>query len=254
MCVPANTLLARAADASLRAMPLRTLAAAALLLVARPAHADPAGVQLAKKIVAAYGGEAKLRAIKTLQSRHSMTLLFGDKKVEMNGVGYFQTPRSHRQEMTVGGQMQIAVLTEKVAFMQFGDKVQELSEDDARMARKASEHDIIPGLRVLRALDEKRALAATTGSLGGTKSDVLEIKDADGDVEKLYVDKASHLLVGHETARQRGTVREHKTFEGIPVPSALRMDAGEQAYESRLLDLKINPALKPEIFRKPAKK
>ncbi len=233
----------------------RALAAAALLLVARPVHAaDSPGVQLAKKIVAAYGGETKLRAIKTMQSRHSMTLLFGDKKVEMNGVGYFQTPRSHRQEMTVGGQMQIAVLTEKVAFMQFGDKVQELSQDDAKVARKASEHDIIPGLRVLRALDEKRALAAKTGSLGGTKADVLEIKDTDGDVEKLYADKATHLLVGHETARQRGTIREHKTFEGIPVPSALRMDAGEQAYESRLLDLKLNVPLSADLFDKPKKK
>jgi hypothetical protein len=227
---------------------------------AREPASSAGGKRLASLVIAAMGGEARLRQIGSLHAQYSVRMVQPNGKREAGTGEMYQTvPHAPatagrlRMDMTLDHKITTTVLTPAAAFHRIEWRTIDLSEPDAQWARRHMAGQILIPLFIVDARDHGLKLSARFGTPsvdGRGKRDVLEIQDDDGNDSKIYVDPSSHLpLELSLTPGALSTLDDYRVVDGIRVAYSIKQQLPTGAtFESKAVTMTINPVLDDALF------
>ena len=229
---------------------------------AKPTESNAEGKELAAKVVAAMGGEAKLSAVKSVKAEYTMTRKTpqGDLPMQMQTTIVYPD-RLHADLQTPQGTMTI-VVTPDTGFASMGgmgtqtmpadqknETLEQIKRDPIFIASHWKDPDVF-------------FHAGGTEKVGDIDSRIVDVNAA-GAAIRWFVNPADgHIL--KETYRTMGrngpaegetAMDDWKSVDGLTIP--LQRKNKQNGEESSLVEykkLEINPAVDPKIFEKPAEK
>jgi zinc protease len=228
----------------------------------KPTASNPEGKELAAKVVAAMGGEAKFASIKSLKEK--LTLMQktpqGDMPLSMETTIVF--PDHLRAEMqTPNGTVNI-VVTPEAAFLAFpGGNVQNFPSSQKAETLEQIKRDPI---FIASHWKDPNVLFQAAGSekVGDVDARIVDVNAA-GAAIRWFVDpqsgrilKETYPALGQAGPVQGETAMENwKTIEGLTLP-LLRKNKqnGEDSSTAEISSIELNPTVDPKIFDKPAEK
>ena len=225
----------------------------------KPTASNAEGKELAAKVVAAMGGEAKLAAIKSLKSKLTLTRKTpqGDFPMPMETTVVFPE-HLHAEMQTPNGAMNI-VVTPDTAFVVLPDgnvqnfpapqkteTLEQIKRDPIFIAAHSKDPNVI-------------FQAGGTEKVGDVEARVVDV-DAAGSAIRWFVDpRSGHIL--KETYRTLGpggpaqgeTVMENwKSIDGLTIPFLRKnKQNGQDSSTSEYSSIEFNPTVDPKIFEKP---
>ena len=230
--------------------------------VEKPASSNSEGKQLAAKVIAAMGGEAKFASIKSVKTEMSQTRKTpqGDMSMEMQATIVYPN-RLHAEIQTPQGTITV-VATPDSAFMTMGsmgtrsmpseqknETLEQLKRDPIFIASHWKDPDVF-------------FQAGGTEKVGDVETRIVDVNAA-GAAIRWYVNPADgHILketyqtLGATGPAQGETVMEDwKPISGLTLP-LLRKNSqnGEQTSQVEYKTIEINPTVDPKLFEKPAEK
>jgi predicted Zn-dependent peptidase len=217
-----------------------------------------AGKQLWSKVVKALGGEA-LKKADVIQIGASVALQAGGQAMSVKQNSTLAFPDKERHVIVTPMGEQILVINGEEGFMKAGDRVvplpaaavQEMNRERVRSLEYLLRYNDDPGLQ---------ALAAGEESVDGTVCRILAISFKDAE-SRLWVAPDGKVMKQsyqgqHPFTRAPGTVentysdyRSEKTLL-LPHQRARHVD-GQEVMTITMDSFEVNPALTPELFRKP---
>ena len=228
----------------------------------KPTASNEEGKDLAAKVVAAIGGEAKLAAIKTVKTKLTITQKTpqGEFPMQMETAIVFPD-HLHAEMQTPGGTMNV-VVTPELAFMALPDGNMQPFPD----ARKTEMLEQIKRDPIFIASHWKDSnmffRAGGTEKVGDTEARIVDV-NSDGAAIRWFVDPQSgHILKEtYRTLGQGGPVQGEtdmenwKPMSGLNLPLLrLNKQNGQQTSAVEYTALEINPAINQKVFEKPAEK
>jgi zinc protease len=226
----------------------------------KPTASNEEGKQLAAKVVAAMGGEAKLAEIKSLKAKLTITQKTpqGEFPMQMETVIAFPD-RLHAQMQAPNGTVNI-IATPNGAFIALpGGDVQALPE-----ARKTEMLEQIKRDPIFIASHWKDPdvffRAGGTEKVGDTDARIVDV-DAAGAHLRWFIDPQSgHILKEtYRTLSQGGPVQGEtdmdnwKPISGLTLPLVRHnKQNGQDSSTAEYTALELNPAVDPKVFEKPA--
>src|SRR5262245_28209829 len=213
---------------------------------------------LLDQVITAKGGLDKLRGIKTIVARQTLTNPDAPGR-ETTTVNYLQYPDRFRIETSTGENAVIMGYDGTEAWMKDQREVRTGPEQVAREARATLRLDAIALL-----------LAAKDGKL--TPRILPDVKDASGHIDHaleisatdlnpviLYVDPATGLIrkqVFTSDSPGRPIVEEqfsdYRAVDGVQIPFTASRKAGSMTLERKVTDVKFNTPIDPALFKRPA--
>jgi zinc protease len=228
----------------------------------KPTASNEEGKDLAAKVVAAIGGEARLAAIKTVKTKLTITQKTpqGEFPMQMETAIVFPD-HLHAEMQTPGGTMNV-VVTPELAFMALPDGNMQAFPD----ARKTEMLEQIKRDPIFIASHWKDSnmffRAGGTEKVGDTEARIVDV-NSDGAAIRWFVDPQSgHILKEtYRTLGQGGPVQGEtdmenwKPMSGLNLPLLrLNKQNGQQTSAVEYTALEINPAINQKVFEKPAEK
>jgi zinc protease len=229
----------------------------------KPTQSNAEGKQLAEKVIAAMGGEAKFAAIKSVKTESTQTRKTpqGDISMQMQATIVYPD-RLHADINTPQGTITV-VATPDSGFMTMGsmgtrsmpaqqknETLEQLKRDPIFIAAHWKDPDVF-------------FQAGGTEKVGDIEARIVDVNAA-GAAIRWYVNPADgHILketyqtIGPNGSPAQGeTVMENwKPISGLTLP-LLRKNSqnGEQTSQVEYKTIEINPAIDPKLFEKPAEK
>ncbi len=228
----------------------------------KPTGSNPEGKQLAEKVIAAMGGEAKFAVIKSVKTEMTQTRKTpqGDMSMEMQATIVYPD-RLHADIQTPQGTITV-VATPDSGFMTMGsmgtrsmppaqktETLEQLKRDPIFIASHWKDPDVF-------------FQAGGTEKVGDIEARIVDVNAA-GAAIRWYVNPADgHILketyqtLGQSGPAQGETVMEDwKPISGLTLP-LLRKNSqnGEQTSQVEYKSIEINPTVDPKLFEKPAAK
>ena len=228
----------------------------------KPSASNAEGKELASKVIAAMGGEAKFAAIKSVKTEFTLTRKTpqGDIPMQMTTTIVFPD-RLHAELQTPQGTMTV-VVTPDVGFASMGsmgtqpmpssqknETLEQLKRDPIFIAAHWKDPDVF-------------FQAGGTEKVGDVESRIVDV-NASGAAIRWFVNpldghilKETYQTLGASGPVQGETVMdEWKTISGLTLP-LLRKNSqnGEQTSQVEYKNLELNPAVDPKLFEKPAEK
>jgi zinc protease len=228
----------------------------------KPTTSNAEGKQLAAKVVAAMGGEAKFVGIKSLKEKLTLTQKTpqGDMPLSMETTIVFPD-RLHAEMQTPNGTVNI-VVTPQAAFLAFpGGSVQDFPSSQKAETLEQIKRDPI---FIASHWKDPNVLFQAAGSekVGDVDARIVEVNAA-GTAIRWFVDpQTGHILKEtYPTLGQGGPVQGEtamdswKTLDGLTIP-VLRKNKqnGEDSSSAEISSIEVNPAVDPKIFDKPEEK
>jgi zinc protease len=240
--------------------------------VSKPAEPVPAAVlapeAVAKaeavlaKAVRAHGGAARLKALKDVTSRStiSVTTPNGTIDGEMNVV--VRPPDRTRIEMSMLGQTGVQVLDGARGWSSSGGRVEELSGEQLQALRSGVRTQVLPFLARLAAGGMQVGWVAEE-KVGAETVDVLQVIDGDAQARASF-SRASGLLVrleqdepsmfGGGRVPMARLYTDYRAVDGIQVPFRTeRLANGERLIEDKVSALSINRGVTDSSFQRPTR-
>jgi zinc protease len=228
----------------------------------KPTASNPEGKELASKVVAAMGGEAKLSAVKSLKAELAMTRKTpqGDLPMQMQTTIVFPD-RLHAELQTPQGTMTIVVTpdtgfasmagmgTQAMPSEQKSETLEQIKRDPIFIASHWKDPDVF-------------FHAGGTEKVGDIDARIVDVNAAGAAIRWFvnptdgHILKETYVTLGRNGPAQGETVMDDwKTIDGLTFP--LQRKNKQNGEETSLVEYKkieINPAVDPKIFEKPAEK
>ena len=229
---------------------------------AKPTESNAEGKELAAKVVAAMGGEAKLSAVKSLKAEYTMTRKTpqGDLPMQMQTTIVYPD-RLHADLQTPQGTMTIVVTpdtgfasmagmgTQTMPAEQKSETLEQIKRDPIFIASHWKDPDVF-------------FHAGGTEKVGNVESRIVDVNAAGAAIRWFvnpsdgHILKETYLTLGRNGPAQGETAMDDwKTIDGITIP--LQRKNKQNGEETSLVEykkLEINPAVDAKIFEKPAEK
>ena len=213
---------------------------------------------LLDQAIAAKGGLEKLRGIKTIVAKQTLTNpeAPGRSTVTLN---YLQYPDRFRIETNAGESAVITGYDGTEAWMKDPRAVRAAPEQVAREARATLRRDSVALL--LAAKDGKLTprLLPDVKDASGRVDHALEISGPDLNPIILYIDPATGLIrkqVFTADVPGRPIVEEqfsdYRAVDGVQIPFTASRKAGPVTLERKVTDIKFNTPIDPALFKRPA--
>lgn len=223
------------------------------------AGSNAEGRALLAKVIEAFGGEAKVHAVKSLRSKRSVQVNTPQGEMAIEAEQLIVFPSQVWQKMTTPMGEMAMVISPSVAFMSAPMGSRDLPASQKEEALKDILRD--PLYIAQHAGDAKFAFSAGgTAKVGEVEAKVLDV-NADGVEVRWFVDPQTGHIVrtswqGMGMGGPGETVADYsdwKTVEGLSVPfKVVRTHAGQQQGSTEIKELVINPPVDPKLFEKPA--
>lgn len=216
------------------------------------------GRALIAKMVAAMGGEGKLKPVKTLSQKSTLKTAQGEASVE----AVIILPDHVHSVITLPMGQMVMSLSPQASFMDIpGQGVRDLPASFNTDLTKDLKRDLLWVLQ--HAADPKYTFAAAgEEKIGDVTATIVDV-NADGAPTKWFVDaKTAHLVRAiFQTNTMQGPANrqidfsDYRAVDGINFAhKRVTTDNGTQTQEAEIQEIKINPAIDPKLFEKPASK
>jgi zinc protease len=229
---------------------------------AKPTESNAEGKELASKVVAAMGGEAKLSAVKSVKTEFTMTRKTpqGDLPMQMQTTIVYPD-RLHADLQTPQGTMTIVVTPETGFASMAGMGTQTMPADQKSETLEQIKRDPIFIASHWKDPDVFFH-AGGTEKVGNVESRIVDVNAAGAAIRWFvnptdgHILKETYLTLGRNGPAQGETAMDDwKTIDGITIP--LQRKNKQNGEETSLVEykkLEINPAVDAKIFEKPAEK
>ena len=227
---------------------------------AKPSASNAEGKALAAKVVAAMGGEAKLKSIKSMRAEITLTQKTsqGDVPINLETVIVFPD-KMHASLQGPMGSMTL-VATPGSAFVSMGGMgVRDMPSEQKAETLTQIKRDLI---YIGQHLSDPEFVFAASGTekIGDTETRILDVS-GDGVNMRWYVDpKTGHVLrENYASLGQSGPVQaetgleDWKTADGLTLPYIHNnKQNGQDSSTAKFNKFEINPTVGPGLFDKPA--
>ena len=238
--------------------------------VSKPAETVPAVVlapeamtkaqAVLARAMKAHGGAARLKALKDVTSRSSITITTPNGTVDGEINVIVRPPDRTRIEMSMLGQNGVQVLDGDKGWSSSGGQTQELGGEQLQAMKSGVRTQVLPFLARL-ASGEVQAGWVAEEKVGDQVVDVLQIVDGDAQSRAAF-SRTSGLLLRLEQEEPSmfggGKVpmarlyTDYRAVEGIQVPFRTeRLAHGERLIEDRVSSLSINKGVSDSAFQRP---
>ncbi|HWG48866.1 MAG TPA: insulinase family protein [Candidatus Acidoferrales bacterium] len=225
-----------------------------------PAASNPQGKALLAKVIEAAGGEAKLKAIKSLRRKATLQLKAQGVTVETESL--LVAPDTIRTALNTPGGEMVMVTSPKDSFMSMGAMgVRPMPDSQKKETLNSLQREI--WLVAQHAEDPQYTFTASgTEKIGNVEAAILDIHDG-SQQWRWYVDpQTGHILRAQfeaHSAQGPATdvvdLSDWKTVDGVTVPFHQEVTSnGTPAMSITVTDLQVNPPVDPKLFEKPAEK
>ena len=228
----------------------------------KPAASNAEGKELASKVVAAMGGEAKLAAVKSLKAELAMTRKTpqGDLPMQMQTTIVYPD-RLHAELQTPQGTMTLVVTpdtgfasmagmgTQAMPSDQKAETLEQIKRDPIFIASHWKDPDVF-------------FHAGGTEKVGDIEARIVDVNAAGAAIRWFvnpsdgHILKETYVTLGRNGPAQGETALDDwKTIGGLTIPLQRRnKQNGEETSIVEYKKIEINPAVDPKIFEKPAEK
>jgi zinc protease len=218
-----------------------------------------AGKKLLDAALAAQGGEAKVKGLKTVRSTGKIRLHLGSEIAEGDWVGTFVVPDKLRLDVTLAklGVTVTQVVTPQGSWQVAGPNVQALPKDqaDEAVAGLWRAHELIlmrhrePGT-VVQALAKEK--------VGEVSYDVVAVRRQDGsDDTRILLDPKTHHIFRLVYDQQGGGSTEEfgdwRMVDGLAFPFKQHSEGGRQSFDVVVSEVKVNGDVPAAQFVMPKK-
>ena len=213
---------------------------------------------LLDQVISAKGGLEKLRGIKTIVAKQTLTNPEAPGRATTT-LNYLQYPDRFRIETSTGDSAVITAYDGTEAWMKDPRAVRAAPEQVAREARATLRRDAIALL--LAAKDGKLTprILPDVKDASGHIDHALEISGTDLNPVILYVDPVTGLIrkqVFTADSPGRPIVEEqfsdYRAVDGVQIPFTASRKAGPITLERKVTDVKFNTPIDPALFKRPA--
>lgn len=227
---------------------------------ASPAASNAEGKALLAKVIAAAGGEAKLKSIKALRRKATLQLKGEGMSIESDST--LVAPDKIRTVLTTPRGEMVMVASSGDSFMSLGPMgVRPMSSSQKEDTLKSLQREL---WYIAQHADDPQYTFTANGKqkVDGVDAAVLDINTGSQQL-RWYVDPASGHIVRAEfqsnspqgPAPQVVDLSEWKMVEGISVPFHSEVTSnGAPAASVTITSVEVNPAVDPKLFEKPAEK
>jgi len=219
-----------------------------------PTGSNAEGKAAIERLTQAFGGSAKVNAVKTMSQSVTVTGQGQDIKIEQLIV----YPDKQAQIITTPQGVVREVVTPTVAFVVMGSQLQDLPATPRSSAEAALKVDFI---NVLQHVSDPKYTFIATGKekLGDVEATVVEV-NADGAQTRWWIGADGKLLQEESSILgqagptiQRLKYSDWKAFGGLQYPAKFEIfDAtGKPRAVLNLITMEVNGTLDPKVFEKP---
>jgi zinc protease len=225
----------------------------------KPTSSNPEGKELAAKVTAAMGGEAKLGTIKAVKAKLMLTqkTAQGDFQIPMETTIVYPD-RLHADMQTPNGAMSIIVTPDAGFAVMPGERLQNMPASQKAETVEQIKRDPIFIASHLNS-PEVFFRAGGTEKVGDVDARIVDV-NADGAAIRWYVDPASgHILKETYLTMSRGgpaqgetTLENWTDLGGVTIPIVRKnKQNGQDSSQSEYKSLELNPQVDPKLFEKP---
>jgi len=228
----------------------------------KPTASNAEGKELASKVVAALGGEAKLSAVKSLKAELAMTRKTpqGDLPMQMQTTIVFPD-RLHAELQTPQGTMTIVVTpdtgfasmagmgTQAMPSEQKSETLEQIKRDPIFIASHWKDPDVFFHAGGTEKVGDVEARIVDVNAAGAAIR--WFVNPADG-----HILKETYVTLGRNGPAEGETAMDDwKAINGLTIPLQRKnKQNGEETSVVEYKKIEINPAVDPKIFEKPAEK
>jgi zinc protease len=228
----------------------------------KPTASNAEGKELASKLVAAMGGEAKLSAVKSVKAEFTMTRKTpqGDLPMQMQTTIVYPD-RLHAELQTPQGTMTLVVTpdtgfasmagmgTQAMPSDQKSETLEQIKRDPIFIASHWKDPDVF-------------FLAGGTEKVGDIEARIVDVNAAGAAIRWFvnpadgHILKETYVTLGRTGPAQGETALDDwKAINGVTIPLQRKnKQNGEETSVVEYKKIEINPAVDPKIFEKPAEK
>ena len=228
----------------------------------KPTASNAEGKELASKLVAAMGGEAKLSAVKSVKAEFTMTRKTpqGDLPMQMQTTIVYPD-RLHAELQTPQGTMTLVVTpdtgfasmagmgTQAMPSDQKSETLEQIKRDPIFIASHWKDPDVF-------------FLAGGTEKVGDIEARIVDVNAAGAAIRWFvnpadgHILKETYVTLGRTGPAQGETALDDwKAINGLTIPLQRKnKQNGEETSVVEYKKIEINPAVDPKIFEKPAEK
>jgi zinc protease len=228
----------------------------------KPTASNAEGKELASKVVAAMGGEAKLSAVKSVKAEFTMTRKTpqGDLPMQMQTTIVYPD-RLHAELQTPQGTMTIVVTpdtgfasmagmgTQAMPSEQKSETLEQIKRDPIFIASHWKDPDVF-------------FQAGGTEKVGDIEARIVDVNAAGAAIRWFvnpadgHILKETYVTLGRTGPAQGETAMDDwKAINGLTIPLQRKnKQNGEETSAVEYKKIEINPAVDPKIFEKPAEK
>jgi zinc protease len=226
---------------------------------AAPAQSNPAGKELAAKVVKFLGGAEKLKSIKALRFQGTSTRVSPQGEFQLDVDTTVQFPDKLASSMNAQGTEVKLVITPTSAFQAMGGQVREMPASIRADAVQTTKQQVY---NLAQHLEDPNFVVAGGGTekVGDTEATVLTISGDDTMVRWFVNPATGELLQSESTATgQSGPTKrvmqfgDWKTVDGINFYNQRVVNEdGKEIAKDEIKSWTINPPVDPKSFEKPA--
>ena len=219
-----------------------------------------APVELIRASIDAYGGSQKLRALKEISLKNTITIYGNDQsRVNGNSMEYYRFPDMVRVDFSFGSEKVTHLYDGLEAWTTAGGKVAKAPDFLTESLRRSVKH--FPNTLLLAVLDERSDLGrAVAGSYNSKDVFTLELTDREGDQSKIWIDAETLMMVridytlfsslGADTMSV--VISDYRMVDGIQTAfKATIYYNGAKAQETTVEEVRYNPNLPDSLFQLP---
>jgi zinc protease len=222
----------------------------------RPAASNAEGRALIAKVVQGMGGAEKLKTIKALRQKVSLTMQTPQGEFPLSGEQVTVFPDRAWQRMSSPMGEMTLVVTPETGFMKgaMGERDMPASRRDETLADLRRDP-----LYVAQHTDDPAFTFAAGGEekVGDTTARILEVNAA-GAPARWWVDEATGRILrtaapagGPEPGERITENSAWKTIDGVTLPThKVRTRGGEKESTIEILEVELNPTVDPKLFEK----
>lgn len=220
---------------------------------------NPAGKALLAKVIEALGGAERVRQVKAVRAKVSLTVQTPQGEMALDGEGYSVFPDRVVEKMTTPVGEMTMVVSPEGSFMSTPMGTRDLP--GAQKERMLTELRTDP-LYVAQHADDSKFIFAAAGTekVGDVDAAILDI-DADGAQVRWLVDaqtgrllrRSSHAAPTGPPGEEVSDFSDWRTVEGVSFPfKETTTRNGQRTSSEEVKEIEVNPKIDSKIFEKPA--
>jgi zinc protease len=211
-------------------------------------------------VIAAKGGLARLRALRTITAVTRATIRTPDGTIEADTTTYLEYPNHVHVETKLPKESHVQVYDGRRAWVRDSRGLHDVPQRAVRGIELTLRRDVISALLAAHDGSLRARLLPDVKDEAGSLHHALELSGVDVDPFVLYVDPATHLIAkqtyvvggpGQPLIEEMSS--DYRLVDGVQVAfGATVRQGGRQVVDRHVTEFKINAPLDPALFKRPA--